>query len=72
MATTDPISARAARAANREADRIVAERAERNRRIVELHLERGLSERAIARELDCSRSTVWNVLQAAHREAGLE
>ena len=41
------------------------EREARNARIRELHDVDGLSEREIARQIGCSRSTVWSVLQAA-------
>ena len=49
------------RTATTEAKEI--ERNARNRRIVERHRD-GLSEREIARELGCSRTTVWTVLQS--------
>ncbi|HYI67105.1 MAG TPA: helix-turn-helix domain-containing protein [Candidatus Limnocylindrales bacterium] len=45
-------------------DEKATQRVERNRRIVALHAE-GKSEREIARELGCSRTTVWTVLQVA-------
>lgn len=43
----------------------------RDARILRLH-ENGHSEREIARQVGCSRSTVWNVIQKAPWKTGTE